>query len=150
MEVLAVEQKRTNVGTKVRRRRVWSEQGEADKKTVRATRAKEVRLEKPAEKHPSPGHTHVGFGKTSLHKEVGYEHGVLTHRIVAISRQLCWRKLAFTIASDKWLPRFKNCSRPDQYPPLGRDRARILSRFGKSRNGWTNHPQRFNDHSDVN
>jgi len=47
-------------------------------KTVRATRAKEVRLEKPAEKHPSPGHTHVGFGERSLPKggRVGY--GVFT------------------------------------------------------------------------
>jgi hypothetical protein len=47
-------------------------------KTVRATRAKEVRLEKPAEKHPSPGHTHVGFGKGSVSKAVGYAYGVFT------------------------------------------------------------------------
>src|SRR4051812_25528548 len=45
-----------------------SDGGRTVRKTVRATRAKEVRLEKPAEKHPSPGHTHVGFGRRSVAK----------------------------------------------------------------------------------
>ena len=49
-------------------------------KTVRATRAKEVRLEKPAEKHPSPGHTHVGFGRCSLPKGEWGGYGVFTPR----------------------------------------------------------------------
>src|SRR5258708_2574065 len=56
-------------------------------KTVRATRAKEVRLEKPAEKHPSPGHTHVGFGRCSLHNRVGYRYGVHTHSLVRKARR---------------------------------------------------------------
>ena len=50
------------------------------KKTVRATRAKEVRLEKPAEKHPSPGHTHVGFGERSMPSRFYGGYGVFTLR----------------------------------------------------------------------
>jgi hypothetical protein len=55
-------------------------------KKGRATRAKEVRLEKPAEKHPSPGHTHVGFGRRSVANQVGCWYGVFTlRRILTVS-----------------------------------------------------------------
>ena len=60
-------------------------------KTVRATRAKEVRLEKPAEKHPSPGHTHVGFGARSVPKLLGGGYGVFTPKLRQENAQ--WFKL---------------------------------------------------------
>src|SRR5438445_7036045 len=45
--------------------------------TVRATRAKEVRLEKPAEKHPSPGHNSCWFWwRQSAKANMGWIWGV--------------------------------------------------------------------------